>query len=99
MAYGLKCFDASGYVTFDTTLLASYLKISASGTVTLSGNALSSTITAEGVDYIYVWSGPTTSITNTVADRYQIESRLTNSFKIRNLRSTQQTFNYIAFTR
>ena len=99
MAYGLKCFDASGYVTFDTTLLASYLKISASGTVTLSANALSATITADDVDYIYVWSGPTTSIDNTVADRYQIESRLTNSFKIRNLSSTQQTFNYIAFTR
>lgn len=99
MAYGLRCFDASGYVTFDTTLLASYLKVSASGTVTLSGNALSSAITADEVDYIYVWSGPTTDVDDTVADRYQIESRLTNSFKIRNLKSTQQTFNYIAFTR
>jgi hypothetical protein len=100
MSYGLKCFNASGYITFDTETMSSYLKVTATGSVTIQGNSLSSTITAEGVDYIYVWSGPSpTSVGNTIAERYEIASKLTNSFRIRNLTSTQQTFDYIAFTR
>lgn len=100
MSYGLKCFNQGGYITFDTDIMSSYLKVSATGSVTLTANSTSSTITANDVDYIYVWSGPTSSsIGNTIADRYEITSKLTNSFKIKNLKNYSQTFDYIAFTR
>lgn len=100
MAYGLRCFNAGGYLTFDTTTMSSYLKVSASGSVTVPGNSTSATITATAVDYIYVWTGaPPTSTSDSIADRYAITSKLTNSFKIQNTTSSSRTYDYIAFTR
>jgi hypothetical protein len=99
MAYGLKCLNVSGYTTFDSTVLTSFLKVTASGTVTVAGSSTSATIVANEVDYIYVWTGEINTYSETAADRYQITNRLTNSFKIQNLKTVSRTFYYIAFTR
>jgi hypothetical protein len=99
MAYGLKCFDANGYVTFDSTVMDTFLKVTSSGNVTVSAGSTSAAITANEVDYIYVWPGQVSSYSESAAEKYNITDKLTNSFKIQNPTSSSKTYYYIAFTR
>ena len=101
MAYGLRCYSASGYLTFDSGIMPNYLKVSASGAVTLAAGVTSSVITAAAVDYIYVYFSETTLQTNIRnADRYEVLSQTATSFTIKNTDpSRQETYYYIVFVR
>ena len=100
MAYGLRCYSASGYLVFDSSVMPNYLKVSASGAVSLGAGATSGVISAPDLNYVYVYfSTPVLQVNETNSDRYEILSQTASSFKIRNKSSRSETFKYVAFVR
>ena len=100
MPYGLRCFSASGYLTFDSAVMPNYLKTSASGAVTLAGGATSAAIAAADLDYVYVYfSTPAEYVNERNADRYEVLSQTATSFAIKNISARSETFYYVAFVR
>jgi len=76
-----------------------FLKVTASGEVSLAAGVTSANIIAVAVDYIYVYEAPTPSLTSPVVDNYEILNRITDGFKIKNTATSSQVFFYVAFTR
>lgn len=100
MAYGLRCFSQSGYLVFDSSIMPNYLKVCASGSITLNGGATSGVISAPDLSYVYVYfSSPVLSINSSNSDRYEVVSQTSSSFKVKNTSNNGQTFNYVALVR
>lgn len=93
MAYGLKCWTAAGYVAFDSDQMVSYVKVVVSGTVSLAANATSSSISAPGYNYVYVF-GPTSAYF--LASAFTL-TKYSTYFTIKNNTPISTTFGYMAF--
>jgi len=94
MAYGLKCWTGTGYVSFDTENMNSYTNIVASGAVTLagSGSGSSVSISCPGYDVAYVFGPSAFSSEST----YSL-TKYSTSITIQNLTGDTCAFGYIAF--
>jgi len=91
MSYGLKCYTAGGYLSFDADQMDSFVRVIVSGHQYFSQGGASATIDAPGYDYVYTFCPASPS--NRRSHRID---RLSNSFVITNL-SVPTVIGYIAY--